>query len=112
MDDIQPNYYSCPSVCGFDSQRVDAGFCKGCPVGTEKKEFQDACQEAIKKRLPDHWKDYPTDLLQSTLHSLWAMREIAKSRWTLRTATLLAIYDGEKDRRDRIEDYNRRASQT
>lgn len=109
MEDIQPLFYSCPEVCGFDSSRSGTEFCKGCPVGSEKKEFREAFESLLKVRMPDHWKRFDFDLLQQTLFAVIDVREL-KDRWTIKTGVLIGIYDAEKERLRRIEDYNRKST--
>lgn len=102
---MHPQYDDCPTICAETGER---GFCDMCPRYDLKQSFREASEEHLDAKCPN-WQKWGFDNLLEAVLDVRAMENVGGAK-TRMVASLINILAYERDKMDRIEAFNRRAS--
>ncbi len=105
QESLPPKFYNCPNWCG-DKQKKLPDHCQACPVQVADKEFRAETIQLLDKRIGDEWKQYDFDSLVNTVYQVSSIAEKDDSDWTVQTARLVGIFQGEQAKRQRTVNFN------
>lgn len=106
LDDISPEYDQCPEICG-KGNKVTYGFCSECPQREAKEVFRETTIDFLNQHCGDRWERYGFDNLYSQVRDAFSL-DAKTDTLTLTAASCARIIADEKQRQQRIDDWNRR----
>jgi hypothetical protein len=72
--------------------------------------FEEVLAENLTKRVGDKWKQYGLKNLLNTVIDIAELGETINPRWTVRTGHLVKVLKSERQRIERIQEWNKRSA--
>jgi hypothetical protein len=97
--------------CGNEND-YKCGFCETCPVKEAEENFKDFSVENLdaNPNTRNKWQDYGFDNLYKTLLEVISLEDLPAERRTITTDYLIHAWTAEKNRAERIDQFNRRTA--
>jgi len=102
LADESPIFDECPTFCDAE-QKERSSFCGSCPIGTARNEFREQTTEVLDE-MPG--SRFGFDYLNQCLVNAMLAGDLPPERWTVTTARLRAIVEGERTRIARLKKWN------
>lgn len=110
LRNLHPGYDECPRICQLSKEKRKS-YCGDCQVKRNEELFREDCTEQFK--LVEGAEKYEFDSVLGDFYNISSLEAAAPANtfspdWTVLTAHLVSIIRGERNRLDRIRDYNER----